>query len=92
MNLLFERESVLRVSARNGLSCVNAVSRSYFLDAIANRFDHSCGIRARRVGKRRFDGVGASPDISVIGIHARGMDAHENLTGGRLRRWNLFKL
>src|SRR5690242_12538228 len=90
MHLTFKSKSVVGIGARDSSCCIDAVTRLYFLDAIANRLDYSCGVGPRRVGKRWFYCIGARAHVGVVGIHARGMDAHENLPGGRLRRWGLF--
>ena len=92
MHLFFECECVLGVGSRYGFRRVDTVPRLHFFDAIANRFDYSRGIRARRVRQRRFDRIRARAHVRVVGIHAGCMDTDKDLTGGRLGRGDLFEL
>ena len=92
MHLLFQRESVFRVRARNGLRRVDAVARLHFFHTIADGLNDACAIRSWRVGKQRFDGVGARAHIGVVGIHTCGADSDENLSGGKSWRGDFFEL
>ena len=92
MHLFFERESVLRIGSCYRFRRVDTVARLHFFDAIANRLDHSRGIRTRRVGKRGLHGVSARAHVGVVGIHTGRMDTDKNLSGGRLGRGDLFEL
>src|SRR6267143_5457597 len=92
MHLFFQGESVLRVRTGEGFRGVDAIAWLHFLDALTDGFDHSSGVRAGRVGKRRFDGVSARAHVSVIGIHTCGVDTHENLAGGGFWRGDFLEL
>src|SRR6267378_3597962 len=91
MHLLFQRESVLRVSASDGLRRVDAVARLHFFHFVADHRNDACAIRAGRVGKRWFDGIRARAHVGVVGIHACGMDAYKNLSGGGLWGGHFFE-
>jgi len=92
MRLFFQGESVLSVSAGEGLRGVHAIAGLHFLDAITDRFDHSRGIRSGRVGKRRLDCVSSRAHVGVVGIHTCGVDADENLSGGGFWRGDFLEL
>ena len=92
MYLFFQSERVFSVGAGNGFRGIDAVARLYFLDATANRLHYSCGVRAWRIRQRRFDSISAGTHVGVVGVHAGGMDSHENLPGGRLWRGDFLEL
>ena len=92
MHLFFQCECVFRVRAGEGLRSVDAVARLRFFHARADRFDDSCGVRARRVGKRWLDRVGACAHVGVVGIHTCGMDSDEDLSGGGFGRGDFLEL
>ncbi len=91
MHLLFQRQCILRVSARDGFRGVDPVTRFHFLDAFTDRLNHPGGIRSRSVGKRRLDCISSGAHVRVVGIHARRMNAHEHLPGPRLRCRDFLK-
>ena len=61
-------------------------------NALTHGFDHAGGIGARRIRQRRLDGISSIAHVGVVGIHARGMHAHQHLPGRRLGRRDLLQL
>src|SRR2546430_2461205 len=92
MHLLFPRQGVRCVSPRDCFCRVNAVALLYLLHILADRFNHSRAIRARRVGERRLHRVSSRAHVGIVRIHSRSMNAHEHLPGRRLRGRHLFEL
>ena len=92
VDLAFERDRVFGVRAGHRLRHVDAVARLYFGDAGADRFHRAGAVRAGRVRQRRLDGVRAVAHVSVVGIHANRVNAHEHLPRGGFRRGDFFEL
>ena len=91
MHLLFERQRIFGVSARDGLRGVYAVAFLYLLHPVTDSLNHARAIRSWRVGKRGLLRVGAGAHVRVVGIHARRVNTHQHLSGARLGRRRFFE-
>ncbi len=92
MHLGFERQGIFCIRAAHRPCGVNSCAGLELGNALTHSFDDASGIGAGRVRQRRLDRVSSVAHVSVIGIHAGGMYAHQDLARSRFGRRDFLQL